>query len=673
MCVSLDEFSRSGRQCRRCPTTGHSRAAASARRQENRVTMRTVSANVRSQLGPAGGAAVASLPPSLLSNLLVSLEAVAPGVSTTLLRSPSGALRRVPGMHNDVFSERRENSNPASAALNRGKHDPMAVSRVQLASALCERDLIIDGAIADPDDAAAELDRIETRVDAIASGVISAPKPGTTFAQLPERAQQFYRRHSLDEIGGLTAVAQRMSDRLFEDVTEQAQVAAGPRPVSPLVARLASAQDRPLSVTDVVAGARAAGIDPAAGVEIATGVTLISPRGGAAAVLVDGLRLPVDGDARIDDVVGRIPAVDFEHFARVPAGANASGLNVVVQSMLVGDSARARSMQLAARRRIIERTFYGDTAMSYTAGPGGHVQLLAGKARAHTAERLASRAHSSRHGADSAADSGRIEGFELSRHLRFARAAREEFVANRIPAEMRADRAPEAPLKRYAGKVSAEDRAAASRVGFRIRHRDNTIDADYPGARRTLSIDWTATTPDAPTPPGKPLCPEHAEVRASAVELVTAANRVARGGRNPELAGADALIAEAKLASAFSVYNAVRGRDHTPRVLTAAHAVPASFRGREASFAAAAFPTGGAFTTTGYTLARGDGAVRGGPGRVVVRYYTGDGMPVAGGWVIGDDSTFRVLNTVVGTDGSIEVHAVADQVAARASASRPER
>lgn len=667
MCVSYAEYLTSGRQCRRCEVTSHSRAAASARRQENRVTVKTVTNNVRARMGsPAAASAVAALPPSMLSNLMVSLEAVSPGVATELLRSPSGALRRVPGMHNDVFSERRDHTGGA-ARINRGKFDPMAITQVQLASALCERDLILDGAVADLDEADAELKRISTRIDAIASGAIAAPKPGTTFTQLPEPTQQFYRRHSIDEIGGLTAVAQRVSDKLFEDVTEQAQVAAAPRPVSALVDRLAKAQQRPLSVADVLAGT-----DPVAGVEIADGVRLISPAGStAAAVLVDGLRLPVDPDARIDDVIGRIPAVDFDHFARVPAGTNASGLNVVVQSMLVGESPRARAMRTAARRRIIERTFYGDTAMSYAAGPNGQVHLLAGKARAHTAGRLASRAHSSRHGADAEATAARIEGFELARHLRFAKAAREEFVATRIPAEFRAERAAEAPLKRYAGKVSAEDRAAVARAGFRIRHRDNTIDADYPGARAKLAIDWTATTPDAAAPAGKALCPEHAEVRVRATELVSAANRIARGGRNPELAGADALLAEAKLSAAFNVHNAVRGRDHTERVLSASHPVPAAFRGREKAFTAATFPVGGTFTTSGYTLARGDGAVRGGAGRVVVRYCTSDGMAVAGGYVIDDNATFRVLDTQTLPDGTIEVRAVADQVVAKAAAQAP--
>ena len=667
MCVSIDEFTRSGRQCRRCPSTGHSRAAAAARRQENRVTMRMVSANVRSEMGPAAAAAVASLAPSLLSNLMVSLEAVEPGVSTKLLRSPSGALRRVPGMHNDVFTEFRENSNPASARLNRGKHDPRAVSRVQLASALCERDLVLDGAVPDPERAAAELVNIETRIDAVASGVLTAPAPGTSFAQLPAQAQNFYRRHSLDEVGALTAVPQRMSDKLFEDVTEQAQVAATPRAVSALVARLAGGQDRPVSVGDVVRAARSSERGAAAGVPIAEGVTLVES-GGRTSVLVDGLRLPVDADARIEDVVGRIPAVDFDHFAQVPAGTNSSGLNVVVQSMLVGDSPRAQSMRVAARRRIIERTFYGDTSMSYAAGPAGGVHLLAGKARAHTAARLASRPHSSRHGADSAAHTARVEGFELSRHLRYARAAREEFIASRVPEDMRADRAPEASLKRYAGKVSSDRREAASRVGFRVRHRANTLDADYPGARRNLRVDWDATTDAAP--PRRPLSPEHADAQVSGAALVTAANEVARRGRNPELAGAEALLADAKLASAFAVHRVVRGRDHTGRVLTASHPVPAVYRGREAEFIAEVFPAGGAFTTTGYTLARGDGAVRGGAGRVRVRYFTSDGMAVDGGYIIEAGTTFRVVDATVAPDGAVEVKAVVDQVVARAAAER---
>lgn len=667
MCVSLSEYSGSTRQCRRCPVTDQSRAAASARRQENRVTMRTVSSNVRSQLGPASATAVSALAPSMLSNLMVSLEAVVPGISTELLRSSSGALRRVPGMHNDVFSEVRETSNPAAQRINGGKFDPLAVTKVQLASALCERDLITDGAIIDPIEASAELDRVETRIDAIASGAIKAPPPGTTFDQLPDRVQQFYRRHTLDEVGALTAVAQRMSDKLFEDVTEQANVAATPRSMTPLVDQLASAQTRPLTVADLINGAHNAGADPAAGVEIATGIKLCTGATGTS-VVVDGLRLPVDADSRIDDVVARIPAVDFDQFTRVPAGGNSSGLNAVVQSVMVGKSPRAQSMRLAARRRIIERTFYGDTAMSYAVNSRGDASLLSGKARAHTAAALASRAHSSRHGADAQAQTSRTEGFDLARHLRFTRAARHEFVTTRIPDALLAPRLPEATLKRYAGAVSAEDRDAAARSGFRVRHRANTLDADYPGARQSLKVDWDAVSPVPVDPPGKALCPEHADVRGDGAAMVAAANQIARSGRNPELAGAPALLADAKLASAFEVFKVARPRDHTPRVLTATHPVPAQYRGREADFISDVFPAGGAFTTSGYTLARQDGASRGGAGRVRVRYYTGDGMPIAGGHIIETGTTFRVLSAQISSDGTVDVKAVADQVAASATA-----
>lgn len=651
MCVSISEFETCGRSYRRCPVDGHARAAASARRQENRVTVRTVAANVRSAAGAAAAHAVAGLPPSLLSNLLVSLEAVEPGISTRLLRSDCGALRRVPGMHNDVFSERRETAG-AAARLNHGKTDPLAVTRVQLASALCERELVASGAVLDPGEAAAELGRIDTRLDAIASGVVGAGAPTVPYDQLPQRARDFYRRHSIDEIGGLTAVAQRISDRLFEDVTEQARVAAAPRPRSELVERLAAAQTRPLTVADVLAAAG----DRA---EIADGVVLV----GGPAVLVEGLRLPVDGDARVDDVLGRIPAVDF---TQVPDGLNACGLNHAVQSLLVSDSPRAKAVRLAAHRRIIERTFYGDTAMSYAAGPDGGTRLLAGKARAHTAERLASRPHSSRHGADAAAQTTRIEGFELSRHLRRARAAREEFAATRIPAALRAVRAREAPLKRYAGPVPAERREAAARAGFRVRHRDNTIDADYPGARAKLVIDWDAAEPVPAAPPGRALCPEHAQVRAGGAGMVAAANRLVRAGRNPELCDAGTLLAETKLASAFTVFRAIRG-ERAPKVLTATHPLPPAYRGRESQFIAEVFPPGGAFTTSGYTLARSDGAAGGGPGRVRVRYFTSDAMPVTGGHIIDTAATFRVLGAGVAADGTVEVRAVADQVAAQAA------
>lgn len=636
------------------------------------MTIRTVSANVRHLFGGAPtAAAVADLSPSMLSNLMVSLEAVSPGVSTELLRSSSGALRRVPGMHNDVFSEMRENSNPASSKINGGKSDPRAVTRIQLASALCERDLVESGAIVDPLEAAAEIDRIETRIDAIASGAIAAPPPGTSFDELPEKTRKFYQRHTIDEVGALTAVSQRMSDKLFEDVTEQARVAAAPRPISPLAEQLAAAHDEPLSVASFVTAVTAAGANPANGVEIAEGAKLVVAESGAAYVLVDGLRLPVDRDSRISDLVGRIPAVDFDQFTHVPVGDNSSGLNVVVQSMMVGKSPRAQSMRLAARRHIIERTFYGDTPMGYAAGSDGRVHQLTGKARAHTAAMLASRPHSSRHGADAEATTTRIEGFDLSRHLRFSRAARQQFLATQIPDTLLVKRAPETKLKRYSGPVPAEDRDAAARAGFRVRHRNNTLDTDYPGAAARLNIDWDSTAAVAEAVPGKALSPEHADVRATGVKLVTAANRITRQGRNPELAGAEALVAEAKLTAAFELYRVAKARDHSPRVLTATQVVPSAYRRREAEFVRDVFPTGGSFTTQGYTLARSDGASHRGAGRVRVRYLTSDAMPIAGGDVVDTGTTFRVVSAQVAADGTVEVDAVADQVAARAAGTRP--
>ncbi|EUA70259.1 hypothetical protein I540_3329 [Mycobacteroides abscessus subsp. bolletii 1513] len=342
MCRSYADFDPNIRDHRRCKMTEHKRAAATASRQENRTTMRCVSSNVRDVLGPAGATAVAALPPSMLSNLMVSLEAVSPGIAAELLRSPSGALRRVPGMHNNVFTEVRERTGDASEKINRGKSDPMAVSKVQLASALCERGLIVNGVVnkyplsanADPLEASAELDRIDTRIDAIACGAIVPPAPGTKFEDLPARVQNFYRRHTLDEVASLTAVSQRMSDKLFDDVTEQAQVAAAPRRPDPIIEQIGGDQAHVLTVGSLMA--RADSGDNA--VQIADGVVLARGENGNLSVAVDGLRLPVDSDTRVNELIARIPDVDFDQFTSVPAGGNSSGMNTVVQSMMVGKS-----------------------------------------------------------------------------------------------------------------------------------------------------------------------------------------------------------------------------------------------------------------------------------------------------------------------------------------------
>lgn len=667
MCVSIAEYENSPRRaCRRCQVTDRQRRDASARRRENRVTIRTVSDNFRALFGgDASAAAVRELPPSLLSNLMVSLDTVSPGLSAELLRSRSGAQRRVPGMHNDVFSEVRELSSPAAGKLNGKKFDPRAVTRIELASALCERDLVENGAVSDPMEAAAELGRIKTRIDALASQVVVAPKAGTKFDELPDAARNFYRRHSLGDIAALTAVAERVSDKLFDDVLERAQVVARPRPVSAFVSELGDIGE-PVTVAVALRELAFRGGDQVVGVEIAEGVKLVGGGRGGACVLVDGLRLPVDSDARLSDVIGRIPAVDFDAAAQVPAGGAASGVNVVVQSMMVGKSPRAQAMRIAARRRVIERTFYGDIAMGQAASVDGRVYQLAGKARAHTASALASRPHTSRHGADAEATTARIEGFDLARHMRFARAARKEFLENSVPPQLRVQRAPEVKLKRYAGSVCQQDREAAARSGFRIHHRANTAANDYPGV--TVPADWYVTVPVPTRPPGKALSPEHADVRAEAAKLVAAGNLIAQRGRNPELCGAQALLAEAKLAAAFDVYRLAKARDHTPRVVTATQLVPTQYRGREEQFVRDVFPAGGAFSTQGYVLGRSDGASRGGRGRVRVRYFTGDAMPVVGGDLIDSGTTFRVAAARVAEDGAVEVDAIAEQLYARAAA-----
>jgi hypothetical protein len=42
-------------------------------------------------------------------------------------------------------------------------------------------------------------------------------------------------------------------------------------------------------------------------------------------------------------------------------------------------------------------------------------------------------------------------------------------------------------------------------------------------------------------------------------------------------------------------------------------------------------------------------------------------MPIAGGYVINNGTTFRVIDSSVAADGAVEVRAVADQVAAAAA------
>lgn len=661
MCVTIDQYASTNRRVlRRCDVSEHAREEATANRQRNRVTQRVVTGNAAALLSEDAAAAIRALPPSRLNNLMVSLDAVQPGISTQLLSDPrSGNIRELPGLHNNVFTDTRDRSNEAAQAINGFHRDPRAVEQVQMAAALAERALVENLDDLDEETREADLRRIDTRLASISSGTMRAPAPRTKFDELSPEAKKFYTEHDLDDMVAISDVQQRMSDRIFADLTEQAVAAAAPRGFSDEFDQALrnvdrNVTERTVQVQDLIqAGEK---------LEISPDVLLMRDAEGNGYVHVEGMTFRVGQDDRVADVLRRLPDIDTEKWGMVaPSSSMTPGMNTVVQSMLVGDGPRAKTLRTAARRHLLQRAFYGDVKSSYTLDSDGNQVLMPGKARRYTASRIASLTHG-RH-LDAGENVARVEGFDIQRNLRFATAARSAVIDN-LPEELRADRAQEAKLKPYRGKVLASDRDDVQRYGFRIGHPENTLSRDYPAAAN-MEVDWSATSAVPDVPAGRPLSKEHAQVREFGSEMVAEANQIDRSGRNPELVDTSALLSSAKLATAFDAFLRVGKEERKPQVLTANHTIPSSFIGREAEFFSSAFPKGGAVVTKGYTLARSDDAVSTPTkGRYRVRYFTSDGMPVKGGSIIGGGTQFRVLD-VVESDGVTEVRMVADQVAAK--------
>ncbi|VEH90342.1 Uncharacterised protein (plasmid) [Tsukamurella tyrosinosolvens] len=356
MCVSCAKFPTSNRKTQRCPRTAQSRADDS-RRLRTRRARECVAVNAPRVFDEASASAVAAVSPDMLSSLLISLEAVSPEISQELLRTPKGGTRTPPDSFTDLLATGPNGQSPDLA-------------KIEMASALCERSLIETGAYADPLRAAAELDRLDTRIDAVASGAASPPPPGTKFDELPEAVQNFYRRHTVDEVLSMTTVSQRVADRLFDEASGRAAESARPR-----VPSAALEAEPALTVGDLMDRARA-GERPAV---LADGVEVSADARGRLTIAVDGLRLPVEANEPASAVLARIPAVEFG--SKKTKRKNPSSIDDAVEALITGNSPRAQSMQIAARRRTIERAFYL---------PNPDDQSTAGRARAIVADRLLS-------------------------------------------------------------------------------------------------------------------------------------------------------------------------------------------------------------------------------------------------------------------------------------------
>lgn len=641
MCRSLSEGGR------RCACTPYTRELANRNRSVARQKRAIVANRAAEFGGDELGSAIASLPPSRLTAFLIAADQSRPGT----MHEFASDLGTLPGIHNMVVEDRRDRNSETGKANNSGKLDQHAIAQVQGAVLAFDKALLEDGEGL----SASERERLErsikVRERAIELGLLDGKT--VTNARVKDMTPEqldFYATIDPEDLPSLVDVQGRVSRQFWERHLEEADFVTEKRNASDGL-RLYDDHGLPKTLEG-----------------------LLNEHGGKAVKLSDDLILyrKADGQIVLDDKHNRT--------------------QVAAQGFMRAEDALARlprvtEVKLPTRSSSMAQRLVDEKFLDPTSKVGmNHINTL----RAGAAQAMFSSGVPVNRGQDGKAPwqnhnflskvglarptvshtTPRIEGYELSGHMRAAALVKEQAfreTAKAMGLRMTSDEETKHGSKRtvpahaYRGPLKSPQRDAASRGGFRVRSEKSGTTAPEREALKSISDSVFRAAP-----PKDMHNLTDRTLGAGLAPLVGEANRLIRYGANPETVGERAHVATAKLDEAFRTRRAVS--HHSPTVVNAVATVPSSWDSADGDYLSKVFPTGSRVDTVGYTA----GAVNGtaadtsatGPRQYKVQYLSTSHLTQAdGSAIIGDKTGFRVHS--IDRSGTIPVvRMVQDDLAA---------
>lgn len=620
MCRSLSEGGR------RCACTSYTRNLANQNRAAARQKRRIV-ANRAAEFGGADlGAAVAALPPSRLTAFLIAADQTRPGT----LNEFASDLGNLPGIHNMVTEDRRDRASETGKRNNSGKLDQHAIAQVQKAVLEFDKARLEDGEGL----SGAERARLERSIDvrerAIELGLLDGKT--VTNARVKDMTPEqldFYASLDPEDIPALVDVQGRVSRAFWERHLEEANFVTEQRNVTDGL-RLHDDQGLPKTLEGL--------LNEHGGKAIKLSDDLILHRNAAGQIVLDDkfnrTQVVAQGFMRAEDALARLPRVKE---VKLPTNASSMSQRLVDEKFLDPTSKVGANHINTLRAGAAQAMF--SSGVPVNRGQDGKApwqdhRFLAkvGLARPVVSD-----------------TTPRIEGYELSGHMRAAALVKEETfreTAKAMGVKLTSDETTKhgsnrtVPDRAYRGPLKAHQRDAASRGGFRV--RSDKGGASTPERQALASISENVFSAK---PPADMVTLTDRRLGAGLAPLVGEANRLVRYGANPETVGERAHVAAAKLDEAFRTRKAVS--HHTPTVVNAVATIPSSWDTSEGDYLSKVFSPGSRIDTVGYTT----GAVNGsdadiaaaGPRQYKVQYLsTGHLTQPDGGAVIGDKTGFRV-------------------------------
>ncbi|TXH10745.1 MAG: hypothetical protein E6R04_04615 [Spirochaetes bacterium] len=617
---------------RRCACTPHSRALAN----QNRAVARAKRRTLADRAGQFGGAALADavikLPPSRLSAFLIAADQVRPGTLDQL----AGDMGTLPGIHNMVLEDRRERASEFGKANNSGKLDQHALAQVQEAVLEFDKARLDDGEDLSYGQRNALEHSIAVRSKALELGVLD----GRTMTlerskDLAPAQRDFYAALAPEDLPALVEVQGRVSRAFWERHLDEARFRTEARAAT---AGLSLHDDD--GVPKTLSGLLAE--NPGRSVKLADDLILSRGKDGNITLtdLYNGTTVTAQGYMRGTDALARLPRVTG---ISLPDKASSSAQRLV-DTKFLDPTTRVGANHVKTLKAGAAQAMF-NSGVPVNNGEDG-------KASWQT-HRYLSRAGLAR--GTVAANTPRIEGYELDGHARVSRRIKDEKLAE-VAAQMGRKLTTDtetalgsprtAPAAAYSrsGPLSPDARAAAVRGGFRARSdKGKTAPVESTAARGVPVAAFSAVSK---TPPS-----------ATSLRLglglgvgLDTANRMVRNIANPETVSAADHVAVARLEDAFR--NAkVMGSSSTPAVVNALARVPSRWNAAEdGDYLDSVFAAGSRVDTAGYVSgglngSAADTALNGatGPGQYKVQYLSNGHIEQGNGEAfIGHGVGFRV-------------------------------